>query len=637
MGRLITRRKPGDLPLSNINSLSGKKVVVIMFRKLYLFIVVVFCGVAVAQQDSVIVLKQLDLVDFQLNNFSTAQKVTSLSDSLISKNQPSLTDLLRNNSTIYFKENGKGMVSSSSFRGTTAQQTAVVWNGININSQFNGQTDFNTVNTREFNSIAIRAGGGSVLYGSGAIGGSIHLNNDIKFEKGFSNQIQLNYGSFETIGAHYDVLVSDEKKVFKASVTHNASKNEYPYIGYNKKNQNGDYFNTSFATQVGIQLYKNTFLKYFTHIYDGSRNFSGTIASPSKSKYINYDVRNLVELSNYQRKLTSKLKVAYLTESYKYFENKNTSNFSFANGKTVIAKYDGLYSFTPKAQLNAIIDFTRNSGLGSDISQNNREITSFSLLFKQQLFQYLTYEASLRKESTSNYESPLLYSFGMQLKPMRWYSVLISGSKNYRIPTFNDLYWQESGNLLLKPESSQQFEVTNELKVAKSIVFTTTFYQTKLQDMLRWLPNSNGTWQPINTDKVSIFGFETQMTFKKKIQQSVFEVKAMYSYTNSKDEKTQKQLIYVPFHLFNGTVSYQYKSFGAFYQSTFNGLVYTSSDNESSLKEYLVFNAGIDYNFKKINTLVGLQINNLENKPYQNVLSRPLPGRHIMMNMNFKF
>lgn len=608
-----------------------------MFRKLYLFIVFVFSGVAVAQQDSVIVLKQLELIDFQLNTFSTAQKVTSLSDSLIVKNQPSLTELLRNNSTIYFKENGKGMVSSPSFRGTTAQQTAVVWNGININSQFNGQTDFNTVNTREFNSIAVRAGGGSVLYGSGAIGGSIHLNNEIKFEKAFSNQIQLNYGSFETIGAHYDVLVSDEKKVFKASVTHNASKNEYPYIGYNKKNQNGEYFNTSFASQLGIQLYKNTFLKYFTHIYDGSRNFSGTIASPSKSNYLNYDVRNLLELSNYKGKLTSKLKVAYLTESYKYLENKNTANFSFANGNTFVVKYDGLYQFTPKIQLNGIFDFTRNSGVGSDITQNTREITSFSLLFKHKVFRFLTYEASLRKESTSNYESPLLYSLGMQIKPTKWYSLLVSGSKNYRIPTFNDLYWQGSGNLLLKPESSQQFEITNQFSVAKRLVFSTTFYQTKLQDMLRWLPNSTGFWQPINTDKVTILGFEAQLNYKKKILQSVFEFKAMYSYTNSKNEKTQKQLVYVPFHLFNGTISYQFKSFGAFYQSTFNGLVYTSSDNESSLKEYLVSNAGIDYNFKKINTLIGLQINNVENKPYQNVLSRPLPGRHIMMNINFKF
>ena len=84
-----------------------------------------------------------------------------------------------------FKENGLGMVSSPSFRGTTAQQTAVIWNGININSQLNGQTDFNTITTRDYTSITVRSGGGSSIYGSSAIGGSIHLNNELTFKNQF--------------------------------------------------------------------------------------------------------------------------------------------------------------------------------------------------------------------------------------------------------------------------------------------------------------------------------------------------------------------------------------------------------------------------------------------------------------------
>jgi iron complex outermembrane receptor protein len=48
-------------------------------------------------------------------------------------------------------ENGLGMVSSPSFRGPHCK--AVIWNGININSQLLGQTDFNTITTQDFNSI----------------------------------------------------------------------------------------------------------------------------------------------------------------------------------------------------------------------------------------------------------------------------------------------------------------------------------------------------------------------------------------------------------------------------------------------------------------------------------------------------
>ena len=97
------------------------------------------------QRDSVIVLDEVILSDAKLLHFSKGTKVKVVSDSTQQKSGTSLTDLLRYNSNIYFKENGYGMVSSASFRGTNAQQTAVVWNGININSQLTGQTDFNTL------------------------------------------------------------------------------------------------------------------------------------------------------------------------------------------------------------------------------------------------------------------------------------------------------------------------------------------------------------------------------------------------------------------------------------------------------------------------------------------------------------
>ncbi|MBQ0740765.1 Plug domain-containing protein, partial [Aquimarina celericrescens] len=88
------------------------------------------------------------------------------------------------------------MVSSPSFRGTTAQQTAVVWNGFNINSQFNGQTDFNTLLVDGFDELSVRPGGGSVIYGTGAIGGSIHLKNELKFNGETNVNLSARAGSF---------------------------------------------------------------------------------------------------------------------------------------------------------------------------------------------------------------------------------------------------------------------------------------------------------------------------------------------------------------------------------------------------------------------------------------------------------
>src|SRR5690554_3664885 len=151
-------------------------------RGLHILSIVFLCqAAAFAQLDSIQKLPEVILSDTKLIHFSKGFKLEKLADSVAKRNPSSLTDVLRYNSAVYFKENGNGMVSSPSFRGTNAAQTAVIWNGININSIFTGQTDFNTISPLSYDEITIRSGGGGVQYGSGAVGGSIHLNNDFSF------------------------------------------------------------------------------------------------------------------------------------------------------------------------------------------------------------------------------------------------------------------------------------------------------------------------------------------------------------------------------------------------------------------------------------------------------------------------
>ncbi|WP_372756587.1 TonB-dependent receptor, partial [Mariniflexile sp.] len=116
-------------------------------------------GLSQSITETVQLLDEVVLSDSKLINYASGVKQTVLNDSVLKQNSKSLTTLLAFNSNLYFKENGYGMVSSPSFRGTNASQTAVIWNGININSQLNGQTDFNTISSSNFNSISIRSGG----------------------------------------------------------------------------------------------------------------------------------------------------------------------------------------------------------------------------------------------------------------------------------------------------------------------------------------------------------------------------------------------------------------------------------------------------------------------------------------------
>ncbi|WP_306354236.1 TonB-dependent receptor plug domain-containing protein [Flavobacterium sp. '19STA2R22 D10 B1'] len=608
-------------------------------KKIVLFCFLVVSQLVLAQNNPAIHLKEVVVSDSQLKNNSNTQSVLKLNDSILRKNQSSLTSLLNYNTVIYFKENGLGMVSSPSFRGTTAQQTAVIWNGININSQLLGQTDFNVINTYDFNNITVRAGGGSSIYGSSAIGGSIHLNNDLVFGNFFNNDVSIKYGSFNTYGGHYRMQASNEKFSAQVSITHNSSDNDYDYIGTDRKNLNGAFYNTSISANFGYKINDSNFLKFYSQLFDGERHFSLITPNEPKTKYQDVNSRNMLEWVSFQNQFTSKLKVAFISESYKYFDNIEQEDiYSKGKAESLIAKYDLAYQLGENIRLNAILDYTRTKGFGSNVPENTRNIGSVTVLMKHQVTDKFDYELSARKELTDNYKSPYLFSAGAEYGFTKFYKLKINASKNFRIPTFNDLYWQGAGNPDLKPESSYQGEIENEFRY-KEFKLTVTGYYTKVKDMLRWLPTGT-VWKPMNTDKVKIYGLEALLNWQKKYGNHYIDISGTYAYTVSKDERLDKQLTYVPYHKATAAVSYGYQRWSAYYQFLYNGEVFTRTDNNSryNIKSYQVANVGLDYNFGKTNSYkIGAQVLNLWNEKYQSVENRPLPGRNFNMYLTFNF
>ncbi|WP_245594753.1 TonB-dependent receptor plug domain-containing protein [Flavobacterium limnosediminis] len=582
--------------------------------------------------------------DVYLKN-NQSQSIQVLTDSVINKNQPSLTDLLKYNSVIYFKEYGRGMLSTVSFRGTTASQTAVVWNGININSQLSGSTDFNTITTNDFNSISVKAGGGSVIYGSGAIGGSVHLNNDLVFKKQFCNDFRIAYGSFATLGTNYRMVFSNEKWSSQIGFSYNGSENDYPYVGLytwkgeQRKNVNGQYENTSVNASLGYKINAKNSVKFYSQTSNTDRNMALVSESDTKTKYINGFSRNLIEYQTTQNKLTANFKTAYISENYQYFGDINSDYFSFGKTECFITKFDFGYEVLENLKLNGVADYSHTNGYGTSFGNNVREIGSVALLAQFNPIQKWQSEFGIRKEITDNYQSPLLFSLGTSYAFSKLYTLKANFSRNFRIPTFNDLYWEEGGNPDLKPESAYQAEIGNVFSY-KKITLSQTMYYMKIRDLLRWVPGDGSFWSPQNTDRVNSYGTEILLGWAANYGKHYFNLNGTYAYTISENEATGKQLFFVPFHKTTASVAYSYKKLSANYQFLYNGFVYTRSDNDPKeiIEAYNVSNIGIDYDFGYFtSSKLGFQVLNLFNEKYQSLEDRPLPGRNFNIYINLKF
>lgn len=615
-------------------------------RKLFFFVFLLVCQLGLAQNDT-IVLKDVQVSDNYLKKNNSSQNIIELTDSILDNNKPSLTNLLNTNSSIYFKENGYGMVSSPSFRGTTAQQTAVVWNGININSQLTGQTDFNTISTRNFDSVVLKAGGGSAIYGTSAIGGTVHLNNEMTFKNHSKIEFQQDFGSFSTYNSHLNAKVGTSKMAFQIGLSRNSSQNDFKYInvydwkGNQRKNLNGAYENYNLNGSFGYKINSKNILKYYSQTYSDLRHFSLINDTDTKTKYKNSNYRNLVVFDSNYEQFTSNIKLVYLFENYLYYPNIDSPVTSSGKVGSFVSKFDFGYRLSKSIKVNSIIDYNHAKGFGTSIPNAIREISSFSLILNQKLNRVTT-DLSIRKEVSNAYRSPILFSLGSAIKVNSFYEVKANVSSNFRAPTFNDLYYNGSGgigNLNLKSESALQAEVGNVFKF-KRITFSQTVYFIKTKDLISWVPINSMIWSPINTKKVNSYGVESVINWKYNYDKHFFSANATYAYTISKNLETNTQLAYVPFHKFTASLGYTFSRVSLMYQFLYNGFVYTLLDNNPNqiVESYKVSNISTDYNFKLLKSLkIGLQIANIFNQKYQSVEGRYMPGKNFNIFINFKF
>ena len=590
----------------------------------------VFCQILESLEEVVIT------ADAALREYSDTQNVVVLNDSIFRKSPALLTGILQYNTHLYLKENGLGMVSSPSFRGTTAAQTAVVWNGININALSVGQTDFNSINIRGFDYIAVKAGGGSTAYGSSAIGGTVHLNNDLSF-KNPENQHKLyfGYGSFDTYDAHVSSKWVSNNSVVQIGLSRNASKNDYPLYNKDFDNTNGQFYNNNLSVAIAQKLNKNHQIRFYGNVFDGERHFSVISPQAIKTKFADFNLRNLLEWNADFGSFNSSLKLAYLFDNYRYFPYVGNDTYTFGNFDSKIFKYNLKYRSQSHLQINLLLDYMQNQGEGSDIRRATRQTGAVGLMVKNRMFDKILYELMLKQEITDSYTSPLLYSAGVLFEITNSYSTKAHFSKNFRIPTFNDMYWQGSGNPDLQPEVSLQGEWTHQLGFDWG-GFSLTGYYNDIQNMLRWEPVTGSLWKPENIGNVVAYGLEYAANFSRSWGKSNFSLTGNYAYTVSKNKENEHQLVYVPYHKGNASLVFSRKRYTFSYRYLYVGKVYTTSDNESGLSAYQLSEVGMEYIFKN-NYTIGFQVLNLWNEKYSSVQNRPMPGRNINFYINLNF
>ncbi len=615
----------------------------------------------VSGQDTVVELSQVQISASRLNTFSTGLKIISIDNmTLETKKFDNLDEIISRETPLYIKSYGQGGLATIAFRGTAATHTGIYWNGIQLNPPNIRQFDLSLAPAAYFNSIQILSGGSGSLFGSGNIGGSIHLNNETEFGKGLTVGAGLFAGSFQDYGILAKATASGEKFYSSTTLLYKTSENDFPYTnlsGEKVRQQNASYQHYGLMQDLYWQIHSKWLVGASVWMQSNEREIPATMVSkPSLASQEDQSLKSIFSLKNIHRKGYSSMKLALFHDNLHYqdpeslIENDRDSKIITDKYLTEFIDNRQLFSNT---SLNTGINYSHEVGESNNyngrVSQNQFGLFA-SLL---QYFPKIQWRVNLnlRQDLIEDYAVPFTPALGLEGRIWKFLFGKVNFSRNFRIPSFNELYWIPYGNTELEPEKSWNEEASLVARIGKktdkhSSEFTATFFNSNVTNWIIWVPSGNN-WQPENIREVWSRGFEFTGNSLIQIKRFVMKVNEGYTYARSTNENKvyssdnsyKKQLIYIPVHRLFLNLNLSGYNFLFNYNFTLTGQRYTTSDNKQSLPWYSLHNLTLVKNFNIQKEIIGIQfdINNLWNENYQAIEYYPMPGRSYKVSVNFKF
>ncbi len=651
---------PALLPLLCI--VSKKNIILKLLLPFFYFFFLL--NATQAQKDTTIHLNEVFISSTKLP-FSSGLKEYSIDSSLLANYQNlSLADLLNECSALNLKNYGSGELSTLSLRGGSSYHTAILWNGFSLASPLHGLTDLTLENNFFFDDIALQFGGSSSIWGSGAVSGSVHLNNKPNFNSGLKINSGFTFGSYSDLTEFTGI--SWGNNLYSGSLKFFNKNNENDFTYYNENTQsrekqiNAQVKQNGFLFESYFQTGKFSILNFKIWYTNSNRHIPPAllqINSQAEQKDIN--TRYSAEWKRQGKNVEFVIRSAFFREILNYNDDAIILPSNNKSKNIITESSIGKYFST-----NHLLQFGINNSYSIADSSSNfiqSSVNRFALFASYRFTspnEKIDLSLSTRKEFSSLNSSPVILSGGINYYPAKFLQIRFSTSQVYRNPTLNDLYWTPGGNINLKPENGFSAEGGFQIDIFKipslknkysssTLTFNVTTFYKEINDWIIWYPSSSFIWRPQNLLLVKSHGTEINIQYLLKKNNFTAGFNLEYFYTISTNEKPlrlndaslHRQLIYIPQNKWNVHLVIKYKSFSLNFNHSYTGLRFTTSDNTSFLSPYNLDNieAGKVFKTKSILFRLFLRINNVFDSDYQSVLNRPMPLRSFNTGISFTF
>ena len=591
---------------------------------------------------------------------------------------------------------GIGGLKTISIRSLGAQHTAVGYDGITLTDCQTGQIDLGRFSLDNVDQLSLSNGQSDNIFQPARFFASAGILNiqtlTPRFEDGKHTNISASFktGSWGLVNPS---LLLEQRISRKWTVSANgewmSSDGHYPYTLYygneegdlssREKRKNTDvqtfraeaglYGNFSDKEQWRLKAYyfqssrglPNATTFYYTHSSQRLWDKNTFIQSQYKKEFNRQWVFQTSAKWNwsYQRYLdpdykgsTGEIENSYYQQEY-YLSGSvlyrllNNLSFSFSS--------DGSIN-TMNANLNDFAHPTRYSWLTAFAGKyvNNWLTLSASALAT------VIYEQADKGGSAGNHRKLSPY-VSASFKPFdkEEFRIRIFYKDIFRLPSFNDLYYGETGNNKLKPENARQYNIglTYSKDVCPFLPYlsaTVDAYYNKITDKIIAYPTKNlAVWSMRNLGSVEIKGIDvTGSVSLQPCEKLRINLSGNYTYqqaldvTNpdpaSEEGRTYKhQIAYTPRVSGSGQVGIETSCVNLSYSFLFSGKRYTQGENitENRMESYSdhSISVGRELTIRKINTSIHIEVLNIANNNYEIIKNFPMPGRSVRATFSIKY
>ncbi|MBC8146298.1 MAG: TonB-dependent receptor [bacterium] len=559
---------------------------------------------------------------------------------------------------------GQGGLRTVSLRGTSAQQTVVLLDGVRYQSSAVGSVDLGSIPSSILKRVEVVRGGDAARFGANALGGAVNLITGSDAANGDVVSMRADAGSFGEIGASASAATRYDRGSIDASISLTSSNGSFPfsYREYGEtsivRRRNADasrFFaraswehNVDTSHRLGVTLLG----------FESDRGVPGAIVQ-GQHEQLNARMserelfaiaRSSWSVSSWQMlvALTGRVNdLTYRDPDDRSLRAEGTDSRYVRNESALFVRT--IYPITERGifEASAELSYADLEGDNLDPSAGGTVerlqggvTTATSWIFSNASNgNSVAFDAALRIDAYSTITTALSPSLGVSFQPLGGpLRLRARGTMNYRVPSFTEQYYLNYGNTALRPERSYSVDAGATFLVDEALVLEASGFLIDTRDQIVAVPQSPLVWSARNVARTLSRGIELGVSGT--MFDGMLATNLSYTRMHAEDrtgDSFGKLLIYTPEEFATALVEFRYDVFalGATWQHVSHRHTLTSNAADAALPHYETLNAHMSARatIAGINCTARIEGFNLFDAEYQVIRNYPMPGRSLRLGV----